>query len=100
MPLIHIQLTQHYLPFDNAQMNALNCVHHFHSNERINQNWHILHSEIECQQFPPSCSRRKLYSDDELQSEHYQRQLSHIDLDSRHDNLYCEKEEKLNYKFI
>lgn len=73
-------------------MNALNCERHFHSNERINQNWHIPHTEREFQQFQPSCSRHKLYLDDERQFEHYQRRLDRIDLDSRLDNLcYNEK---------
>ena len=79
--------TQQNLMSDIAQMNVLNCEHHFHSNEHTSQNWHIQHNGRESLQFQPFCIRHKLYLDDERQSVHYQLLLDRIDLGIRLDSL-------------
>ena len=84
-----LSLTQQNLMSDIAQMNALNCEHHFHSNEHTNQNWHIQHNGREFLLFQPFCIRHKLYSDDERQSVHYQLLSDRIGLDIQLDSLFC-----------
>lgn len=85
---------------DIAQTNALNCEHHFHSNEHTSQNWHIPRNErvfLLCQ---PFYIRHKLYLDDERQSVHYQQLLNRIDLDIQLDSLCCEIDKKKNHLII
>lgn len=85
------QHTQQNWMSDSERTNALNYVRHFHSNERINQNWHIPHNEREFQQFQPFYSRRKLYSDVGRLFVHYRLQSNRTDSGILRGNLFCWK---------